>query len=374
MSVRNTFPIYRRQKEPDAIGLRSAIPTRLIWEKGFSPERKDFPQFLWERVEHWNVWTAPAFSRVWFKSSWSAKEAALHWEIKGQYWDTCVVSPPLSSRVIHGNKSKPSNSKFSFKQGYRSSVLRPSPSRLLCTQQPPCRQGNTLWNSPLSSAGSRVFFTSEVIKTLRLSTRRTNSRVSRLAGMWQKRPHVSFGGLSVMLEEPMAQHKRARAAVSLCCIRARDKEPAAPGESPKHTQLPPWRAAPAKPLSLAVRAFSSHSGHSGVSLKGWLSFLLIPGLWEWELWLLPLAYTLCVEAESLFSSCDLVWPSIFILTAPTWCTTVFPESIILAHEKHNFPGRHPLDSRFPSVCLGDGQLGFAFLPGDGIAKIPWHIL
>lgn len=214
MSVRNTFPIYRRQKEPDAIGLRSAIPTRLIWEKGFSPERKDFPQFLWERVEHWNVWTAPAFSRVWFKSSWSAKEAALHWEIKGQYWDTCVVSPPLSSRVIHGNKSKPSNSKFSFKQGYRSSVLRPSPSRLLCTQQPPCRQGNTLWNSPLSSAGSRVFFTSEVIKTLRLSTRRTNSRVSRLAGMWQKRPHVSFGGLSVMLEEPMAQHKRARAAVS----------------------------------------------------------------------------------------------------------------------------------------------------------------
>lgn len=39
MSVINTFPIYRRQKEPDAIGLRSAISTGLIWEKGISPEK-----------------------------------------------------------------------------------------------------------------------------------------------------------------------------------------------------------------------------------------------------------------------------------------------------------------------------------------------
>lgn len=46
MSVINTFPIYKKQKEPDAIGLRSALFTGLIWEKGISPER--FFSFLWE--------------------------------------------------------------------------------------------------------------------------------------------------------------------------------------------------------------------------------------------------------------------------------------------------------------------------------------
>lgn len=36
----------QKTKEPHAIGLRSAIFTGLIWEKGISPERKGFPQFL----------------------------------------------------------------------------------------------------------------------------------------------------------------------------------------------------------------------------------------------------------------------------------------------------------------------------------------
>lgn len=39
MPVINTFQIHKKQKEPGAIGLRSAISTWLIWEKGISPER-----------------------------------------------------------------------------------------------------------------------------------------------------------------------------------------------------------------------------------------------------------------------------------------------------------------------------------------------
>lgn len=45
------FPTFKaRKKEPDAIGLRSAISTWLIWKREFF--LKGFSQLLWEEVEH----------------------------------------------------------------------------------------------------------------------------------------------------------------------------------------------------------------------------------------------------------------------------------------------------------------------------------
>lgn len=76
-------------------------------------------------------------------------------------------------------------------------MVRPSTSWLVCTQQPSHRQGNILWNLPISPAVSRGFLTSEVIKTLRLSTHRTDSRVSKPAVTWQdEAPRVLQGALS----------------------------------------------------------------------------------------------------------------------------------------------------------------------------------
>lgn len=50
-----------------------------------------------------SLWTSPAFSWVWFKSSSSAKEVALPWVMKGQHWDPCILFPSLCADVIHGN-------------------------------------------------------------------------------------------------------------------------------------------------------------------------------------------------------------------------------------------------------------------------------
>lgn len=49
MSVMNTFPLYKaRQKEPDAIGLRS---TKLIGQNGIFPERSFFLSYYGKKLK-----------------------------------------------------------------------------------------------------------------------------------------------------------------------------------------------------------------------------------------------------------------------------------------------------------------------------------
>lgn len=104
MSVINTFPIYKKQKEPDTIGLRSALFTGLIWEKGISPER--FFSFLWESrtlkpANH------PCLLQSLVQIYLISRRGSSALGNKGQYWDTCILCPPLCSGVIHGNLRYP---------------------------------------------------------------------------------------------------------------------------------------------------------------------------------------------------------------------------------------------------------------------------
>lgn len=141
------------------------------------------------------------------------------------------------------------------------------------------------------------------------------------------RPHVSFTGFSVILEEVCSTAQACqRSCLTLCCIRDRDMEPVPPGGPPKHTQLPTCDKLllPSPFPLLTVSAFSSHSGLSGVSLKWWLLFPSSSlsygnGSYDYS----PFHTFLCMEAECLCNSYGLVRPSIFILTAANWRTTVF---------------------------------------------------
>lgn len=124
-----------------------------------------------------------------------------------------------------------------------------------------------------------------------------------------------------------AQHKRAREAVSLSVASGTGTWRLYHQESPlKHTQLPTCDKLllPSPFPLLTVSAFSSHSGLSGVSLKWWLSFpssSLSYGNRSYDY--SPFHTLLCMEAECLCNSYDLVQPNIFILTAANWRTTVF---------------------------------------------------